>query len=145
MGKQNLYEHFKSPLVLAGPGVPKGKSDSLVYLHDLFPTACELSGVKVPAECDGVSLVPVLTGKKEKVRDALFAVYTGTQRMVRDERWKLLWYPKIEKFQLFDLKTDPDELTNLADAKEHGETLAAMKKLMAEQQVAFGDKIERVK
>ena len=71
----------------------------------------------MPAECDGISLVPVLTGKKEKVRDTLFAVYTGTQRMVRDERWKLLWFPKLGKFQLFDLKTDPDELTNLADGK----------------------------
>lgn len=145
MGKQNLYEHFKSPLVLAGPGVPKGKSDALVYLHDLFPTVCELSGVKVPAECDGTSLVPVIGGKKEKVRDALFAVYTGTQRMVRDDRWKLLWFPKLGKFQLFDLKADPDELKDLADVKEHAEKFAAMKKLMAAQQEQFGDKIERVK
>jgi arylsulfatase A-like enzyme len=145
MGKQNLYEHFKSPLVVAGPGVPKGKSDALVYLHDLFPTACELAGVKVPAECDGASLVPVLTGKKGKVRDALFAVYTGTQRMVRDDRWKLLWFPKLGKFQLFDLKTDPDELKDLAEAKEHADKLAAMKKLMAVQQAQFEDKIERVK
>lgn len=145
MGKQNLYEHFKSPLVIAGPGVPQGKSDALVYLHDLFPTACELSGVKVPAECDGISLVPVLTGKKEKVRDALFAVYTGTQRMVRDDRWKLQWFPKLGKFQMFDLKDDPDELKDLSDAKEYAEKLTAMKKLMREQQEQFEDKIERVK
>jgi arylsulfatase A-like enzyme len=143
MGKQNLYEHFKSPLVIAGPGIPKGKSAALVYLHDLFPTACELSGVKVPAECDGISLVPVLNGKKDRVRESLFAVYTGTQRMVRDDRWKLLWFPKLGKFQLFDLKTDPDELTNLVDAKEHSEKLAVMKKLLSAQQEYFGDKIER--
>jgi arylsulfatase A-like enzyme len=145
MGKQNLYEHFKSPLVIAGPGVPKGNSDALVYLHDLFPTACELGGVKVPAECDGTSLVPVLSGTKVKVRDTLFAVYTGTQRMVRDDRWKLLWFPKLGQFQLFDLKTDPDELTNLAGRKEHAEKLSAMSKLMAAQQEQFGDKIERVR
>ncbi len=146
MGKQNLYEHFKSPLVIAGLGVPKGKSDALVYLHDLFPTACELAGVPVPKECDGASLKPVLTRKKAAVRDALFAVYTGTQRMVRDDRWKLLWYPKLGKFQLFDLKTDPDELTNLAEAKDHADRLAAMKKLLREQQDLFGDdKAERVK
>lgn len=146
MGKQNLYEHFKSPLVIAGPGVPKGKSDALVYLHDLFPTTCDLCGMKVPAECDGASLVPVLNGKKDRVRDALFAVYSGTQRMVRDDRWKLLWYPKLDKFQLFDLKTDPDELTNLAQVEEHGEKLTSMKKLMREQQDLFGDdKAARVK
>lgn len=139
MGKQNLYEHFKSPLVVAGPGVPKGKSDALVYLHDLFPTACDLAGVPVPAACDGASLKPVLAGEKATVRDALFAVYTGTQRMVRDARWKLLWYPKLGKFELFDLKDDPDELTNLAEAKDHADRLAAMKKLMREQQNLFGD------
>lgn len=145
MGKQNLYEHFKSPLVVAGPGVPPGKSDALVYLHDLFPTACDLAGVAVPAECDGASLKPVLTGKKAAVRDALFAVYTGTQRMARDGRWKLLWYPKLGRFQLFDLTTDPDELTNLAAAKDHADRLAAMKKLMREQQEFFGDTAERVR
>jgi arylsulfatase A-like enzyme len=146
MGKQNLYEHFKSPLIIAGPGVPKGKSDALVYLYDLFPTVCDLAGVPVPKECDGASLKPVLKGDKAKVRDALFAVYAGTQRMVRDDRWKLLWYPKINKFQLFDLKTDPDELTNLAESKDYTDQLAAMKKLMREQQEVLGDdKAERVK
>ena len=39
-GKQNLYEHaMRPPLVFAGPGIPKGRSDALVYLYDLFPTA----------------------------------------------------------------------------------------------------------
>lgn len=39
-GKQNLYEFggMHVPLVIAGPGISKGKSDSLVYLMDLFPT-----------------------------------------------------------------------------------------------------------
>lgn len=141
MGKQNLYEHFKSPLVVAGPGVPKGTSPALVYLFDLFPTACDLAGVPVPRSCDGASLVPVMKGEKKAVREALFALYTDTQRMARDERWKLLWYPKLGKFQLFDLANDPDEVTNLADDAKHAETLARMKKLMADQQEHFGDKL----
>jgi len=37
MGKQNLYEHVKPPLILAGPGIPRGRSDALVYLFDLSP------------------------------------------------------------------------------------------------------------
>jgi arylsulfatase A-like enzyme len=139
MGKQNLYEHFKSPLVIAGPGVPKGKSDALVYLYDLFPTLCELAGTKVPKECDGSSLLPVINGEKKAVRDALFAVYMDTQRMVRNDRWKLLWYPKIGKFQLFDLQSDPNELQNLADVAQHAATLGVMKKLMNREQVAFAD------
>jgi arylsulfatase A-like enzyme len=139
MGKQNLYEHFKSPLIVAGPGIPKGKSDALVYLYDLFPTCCEATGVDTPKACDGTSLLPVVTGKKKAVRDALFCVYTGTQRMVRDGRFKLLWYPKVEKVELFDLTADPDELANLAADPKHADTLVRMKKVMAAEQARFGD------
>jgi arylsulfatase A-like enzyme len=110
-----------------------------VYLYDLFPTVCDLTGVDIPKECDGSSLVPVLKGEKKGVRDAIFAVYIDSQRMVRDSRWKMMWYPKLEKFQLFDLQTDPDELVNLAEKPEQAERLAAMKKRMAEQQKLFGD------
>ena len=45
MGKQNLYEHIKPPLIIAGPGIPHGRSDALVYLFDLFPTICDFAGV----------------------------------------------------------------------------------------------------
>lgn len=45
-GKQNLYElgGMHVPLVIAGPGIPRGQSDALVYLMDLFPTLVELAG-----------------------------------------------------------------------------------------------------
>ncbi len=145
MGKQNLYEHFKSPLIVAGPGIPKGESDALVYLYDLFPTCCEATGVATPKECDGTSLMPVISGKKKAVREALFCVYMATQRMVRDDRFKLLWYPKIETMQLFDLKTDPDELANLAADAAHADTLARMKKLMAAEQARFEDTLPVIK
>ena len=45
LGKQSLYEHsMGTPVLLAGPGVPSGRSDALVYLFDLFPTVCGLGG-----------------------------------------------------------------------------------------------------
>src|SRR5262245_9882646 len=74
IGKQNLYEHsMRPPLIVTGPGIPAGKrSDAFVYLFDLFPTTCELCGMKPPDGVDGKSLVPVMTGQKEKVRDVVF-------------------------------------------------------------------------
>ena len=57
MGKQNLYEHVKPPLIVAGPGIPRGKSDALVYLFDLFPTICDLAGATTPAVVEGKSLL----------------------------------------------------------------------------------------
>jgi arylsulfatase A-like enzyme len=90
MGKQNLYEHFRSPLLVTRPGISKGKSDALIYLHDLFPALCPLAGTATPKEAKGLSLVPILEGEKPRVRNPLFAAYRDCQRMVRDERWKLL-------------------------------------------------------
>lgn len=139
MGKQNLYEHFKSPLIVAGPGVPNGKSDALVYLFDLFPTACDLAGVPVPKECEGKSLGPVMQGKTTGVRDHLFAAYREVQRMVRDGRWKLIWYPKIDRVQLFDLTADPDEVNDLSAKPDHAAKVAEMKKMLAVEQAAWGD------
>jgi hypothetical protein len=59
--------------------------------------------------------------------------------MVRNDRWKLIWYPKILEFQLFDLQTDPLELQNLAQDSKWSEKLTEMKSLMAAQQKLFGD------
>ncbi len=139
MGKQNLYEHFKSPLVLAGPSVPKGKSDALVYLFDLFPTLCELAGAEVPKGVEGKSLVPVVAGKETKVRDHLFAAYKDVQRMVRGGQWKLIWYPKVERFQLFDLSADPDELKDLSGSADHAARMKDMRALLAREQKTWGD------
>ena len=111
MGKQNLYEEgMKVPLLFCGPGIPVGRSDALVYLLDIFPTVCELVGTDVPAVVDGKSLVPVITGLTSHARDTLFLAYRDVQRAVRDERWKLIVYPKINKRQLFDLHDDPYEM-----------------------------------
>lgn len=139
MGKQNLYEHFKSPLIVAGPGIAKGQSAALVYLFDLFPTLCDLAGIATPEVAEGSSLVPVLKGKKARVREWLFAAYRDCQRMVRDERWKLIWYPKIDRYQLFDLASDPWEINDLSDQTAHATRLAELKKQLAAQQKAFGD------
>ncbi len=115
MGKQNLYEEgMKVPLLFCGPGIPAGCSDALVYLLDIFPTVCELVGTDVPAVVDGKSLVPVITGLTSYTRDTLFLAYRDVQRAVRDERWKLIVYPKINKRQLFDLKDDPYEMHDLS-------------------------------
>ncbi len=140
MGKQNLYEHFKSPLIVAGPGVRHGSSNHLTYLFDVFPTVCELAGIPIPEVCEGRSFVPVCkSDSAQPQRDRLFAVYTDTQRMVRNDRWKLLWYPKLNRFQLFDLQNDPDELINLAEQPAQSEVFKAMKHLMRQEQRRFGD------
>jgi arylsulfatase A-like enzyme len=134
-GKQNLYEFggMHVPLIVAGPGIAKGRSDALVYLMDLFPTFAEFGGAKLPEGIDGKSIAPILTGKQTKVRDVLYTAYRHCMRSIRDDRWKLIRYPLVNVTQLFDLQTDPHELTNLATKPEHAAKVAElMEKLQAE-------------
>jgi arylsulfatase A-like enzyme len=141
-GKQNLYEFggFHVPLVIAGPGIPNGKSDALVYLMDLFPTLVEFAGGKCPDGVEGRSLLPILNGQQSRVRDVLYTAYRDCQRAIRDDRWKLIRYPLVNYTQLFDLKTDPHELHNLADRPDHAEKVKEMTALLTNQMALFADK-----
>jgi arylsulfatase A-like enzyme len=141
MGKQNLYEHVKPPLVFAGPGIGKGRKSALTYVMDIFPTLCDLAGVAVPEGVEGLSLAPVIQGKSSGVRGSLFALYRDCQRMARDDRWKLIWYPKVSRFQLFDLKNDPWELRDLSAERSAAAHLERLKKRMAELQDQFDDRV----
>lgn len=142
LGKQNLYDHsMRPPLVMRGPGIPEGKkSDALVYLFDIFPTVAELCRVKLPAGVEGKSLVPVMQGRADGVRDVIFGAYRQFQRCVRTKDWKLIRYPHINHTQLFDLKADPDEIIDLAKDPKHAARVKNMMTLLEAQQKLYGDK-----
>ena len=135
LGKQNLYDAgMKVPLIFAGPGIPKGRSDALMYLHDIYPTICDLVGGPMPAGIDGRSFKPVITGRSKAVRNELFFAYCRVQRAWRDERWKIIRYPQVNVTQLFDLQNDPDEMKDLAgDPAQAGRVEALLAKLKAAQ------------
>jgi arylsulfatase A-like enzyme len=140
MGKQSLYEHSAGvPLLLAGPGIAPGQSDALVYLHDLFPTLCDLAGLPVPDGLDGLSLAPVVRGERPGVRESLFTSYRDVQRAVRDDRFKLIRYPRINRTQLFDLSADPDELLDLSADPAQSERIARMMAELSSWQDRLGD------
>lgn len=140
MGKQNLYEvGMKVPLIFAGPGIPQGQSDALVYLLDLFPTLCEVAGAPIPSGLDGQSLWPILQGRRSSVRSSLMLAYRDVQRAVRDQRWKLIRYPQVNVTQLFDLASDPEERVNLADRPEYASQVAALTEELRRWQQTLGD------
>jgi arylsulfatase A-like enzyme len=142
LGKQSLYEHsMKVPLIVAGPGVPAGRSsDALVYLFDLFPTLCDAAGAGIPSDVAGHSLRPIWSGEKQAVRDSVFLAYAGLMRAVRDERWKLLLYPPINHRQLFDLKADPHETNDLAADPANANEIERLTRLTTDWQAKVGDK-----
>ncbi|HTV00500.1 MAG TPA: sulfatase-like hydrolase/transferase [Luteitalea sp.] len=143
LGKQSVFDHSTHvPMMIAGPGVPSGRStQAFAYLYDLYPTILELTGVAAPEGLDGTSLKPALEGRAERTRDSLFTVYMKSQRAVRDDRWKLIAYPGPGYLQLFDLRADPHEITNLADRREHAGEVARLQDLMRTWQTRVGDTV----
>ncbi len=144
MGKQNQYEHtIGVPLIVAGPAVRAGvRSNVQCYLRDLFPTVCEMAGVAVPPSVQGRSLAAALRGENAGPYPAIFGRFTDTQRMMRTaDGWKLIWYPKASRTQLFHVAEDPEELRDLAGEKD-GE--ARLRKMMSDLQAwlrAQGDAV----
>jgi arylsulfatase A-like enzyme len=120
-GKQNMYEHtINVPFVMAGPGIPEGAdTNAQIYLRELYPTTCDLAGVAIPATVTATSFEHVVADPSESHHDAIFGYFKDTQRMVRTEAgWKLVHYPQIDEFQLFDLNLDPFEKQNLANSSD---------------------------
>ncbi len=139
-GKQNLYEHsMGAPLIFAGPGIRKGRTDAFAYLFDIFPTTADLCGLSFPDDLDGKSLARVIHGEQDRVRSSVFLAYKDGQRAVRKGRWKLYRFPKIDRHLLFDLDADPDEIHDLAKGPQRAERVAKMFALMQEQQKVFDD------
>lgn len=144
-GKQNLYEHSeRMPLIFTGPGIARGRSDALVYLLDLFPTVCELTGLKIPDTVEGQSLVPIMRGEKEKVRGRILGAYKNLQRTIREPRWKLIKYHVggVKTRQLFDLENDPYELKNLIDDSACAEHVERLEALLKKARLAAGDPVD---
>ena len=119
------------PLIVCWPkGVKAGlRSDALVELIDVAPTLMEAAGLPVPDSMQGVSLMPILSGRADPGRhrdfvrseylDALAAPDATRATMYRDERYKLVVYHGHERGELYDLESDPGEFVNLWDEPAH--------------------------
>jgi hypothetical protein len=143
-GKHNAYEHTsRVQIIVSGAGIRKGTSDALVYLHDIYPTLCRLSGLEVPDSVEGSSLEAIIHGRENKVRDYLFTAYMDDQRTLRDERWKLFEHPREKRFALYDLANDPHELNDVSERNENKARLHHLQSELLKAQAHYGDTPER--
>lgn len=137
------------PLLFRMPGVvPAGKTCNELINHvDLFPTLAGLSGNEsgLPANQTGRNYAPAVLGKG-KGRDFSFSVHgvrawnqPPQEVMARSDRWKFIWYPNApeerDKYVLYDMEKDPDEITNVARRDQYksvvAEHQAAVEKFLA--------------
>ena len=130
MGKQNMYEHtIRVPLIMTGPSIPKDKrTGALCYLRDLYPTICDLAGIPIPKRVEGQSLLSIISGEKENLYEEVYGYFRDQQRMVRNQRFKLIHYPHLDRFQLFDLENDPEEFRDISQEPASEKTLESLKR-----------------
>ena len=124
-GKGSCYEGgVRVPLTIRWPGVTSHSAQchEPVVLMDLFPTLLAAAGVTpVDVKLDGIDLKPLLKDPAAKLgRNALFFHYphyystTTPVSAVRAGHWKLLEYFEDNHVELYNLKDDLGETTNLA-------------------------------
>ncbi|GAB4468581.1 MAG: hypothetical protein OHK0029_41010 [Armatimonadaceae bacterium] len=132
-------ESLKMPFVIRWKGAvqPGSRPDALIQNIDYAPTFLDMAGVKPPAEIQGVSLTPVLQGKKPADwRSAIYYRYTGERTHavaahdgVRTDRYKLIYFWQTGEWNLFDLEKDPQELRSVHADPQYHKTRTEMENL----------------
>ena len=117
--KSNLHEEvLRVPLIMSVPGMKTGRSKSIVELVDMYPTLSELAGLKIPAEVQGISLLPILKDPQATVKAGALSFNKGYSLRQRD--WHYMRYNDKTR-ELYDMNTDPQQFHNLARNSEHAE------------------------
>jgi arylsulfatase A-like enzyme len=134
-----LYEHERGfghsrylyqetalvPLIIASPPIlPQNtKVDAIVELRDLAPTILDLSGIPAPSEFEGRSLLGLMNGEESEdfylaytMREPWTFLTGGPAHALRIGDWKLIQFEDGTDL-LFDLSSDPQEQTNLAQKR----------------------------
>ena len=124
--KRWMYEEsLKMPFVVKWPGVtqPGSRDEHLIQNIDYAPTFLTAAGASIPADIQGESLLPLLQGESPTDwRNSIYYHYYEFPSVhmvprhygIRTGRYKLMhFYEFGEEWELYDLKKDPDELTNL--------------------------------
>jgi arylsulfatase A-like enzyme len=144
-GKQSHYEGgLRVPFIVRWPGyvTPGTRSDYAGLTFDIFPTCLELAGSPSVEGLDAVSLGPVLRGESPTDERELYFVrreggarYGGkSYEAIIQGDWKLLQNDSYSPLELYNLKDDPQETTNLVEKQ---------KKVVKELSAALSKHVQR--
>ncbi|MFO7898463.1 MAG: sulfatase-like hydrolase/transferase [Planctomycetota bacterium] len=146
--KMCMYEEATHiPLVIKPPGGRAvARVAGLASPVDIGPTISDALGIDPLPDGDGVSLVPMLEGDAESVRDELFIEFNGNSGRGYESRalvrghWKYV-YTRGDRDELYDLDADPAETVNRGDDPVCADTRAALRARLAEIMRANGDHV----
>ena len=138
--KRDFYEGgIRVPFIVRWPGVvePGSESDHVSGFQDMLPTFSDLVGVETGQPVDGISMLPLLTGKgKQDKHEYLYWEFHEQQgkQAIRQGKWKAV---KLKvgsgpdtPVELYDLTADISESNDVAS--EHPDKVEQMKQLFRE-------------
>lgn len=145
----NFEQATRSPLIISAPGMKKHlKVPSPSDFIDIFPTLCELASLDIPEHLEGTSLVPLLNGKAERVKDYSISQYPRGDKVMgytmRTERyryteWHNSTYKSFDTYdpdrivgrELYDYQKDTFETVNVFEDPGYVEIAQEMSRAMA--------------
>lgn len=150
--KQHLFEEStRVPFILSVPWMTKSHghaSNKITELVDLYPTLAELAGLTPPANLQGQSLLPLLKNPttKEWSKDLAFSISRSGGESIRTSKWRFThWGFGAKGEELYDLKNDPNEFTNLARDPNYSGRLNQLKARLKTKRKAAGYDASRYK
>ncbi|MCF1482261.1 MULTISPECIES: choline-sulfatase [Rhizobium/Agrobacterium group] len=128
--KMNFFEgSARVPLMVAGPGIAPGLHLAPTSNLDVTPTLCDLAGIsmdEIMPWTDGMSLKGMIGGEARAAPVLMEYAAEGSYApmvCIREGQWKYV-HCVLDPDQLFDLESDPQELTNLAADPAYADVLA---------------------
>lgn len=141
----NMYDtSVRVPAIMSQPGrIPQGVvCDDLVSGYDFMPTLLDYLGLENadPEKMPGRSFLPALLGKKKDTREyvVVYGEY-GPVRMIRTREWKYVHRYPYGPHELYDLRNDPDEHTNLIDDPARRKIVSSLKAMLEDWFIRYVD------
>jgi arylsulfatase A-like enzyme len=137
--KRFMYEEsLRMPFLIRWPGKikPGSVSKGMVLNVDFAPTLLDAAGVKAPSDIQGRSFLPLLEGKTPKDwRAAMYYRYyhpghhnVAAHYGVRTDRYKLIYFNKLDQWELYDLRKDPREMNNVYNDPAYAKVVEDLKR-----------------
>jgi len=126
----HLYDELlRVPLVVHGPGIPRGRVASQVQGIDVYPSLAALLGLPARGDLPGHELLTATDGRPAFSETRYGIAPDGTSATlaaVRTPGWKLIHTPALGRYELYDLTHDPGERDDRFGAEPEGARLAAL-------------------
>jgi arylsulfatase A-like enzyme len=153
--KRWMYEEsLKMPFIVKWPGVvkPGSKNEKMIQNLDYAETFLDVAKTAIPSDMQGRSLLPLFAGESPRDwRDSIYYHYyeypsshmVPRHNGIRTERYKLMHFYEFDEWEFYDLKTDPDELTNLYHNSSFQKLIAQHKQQLDALEVHYEDDTDR--